>query len=42
MAQQASQHAAPAPSAAMPAPMAEIKSQSVDKVLEEMNRMHFS
>jgi hypothetical protein len=39
MAQQASQHAAPAPSAAMPAPMAEIKSQSVDKVLEEMNRM---
>lgn len=39
MAQQSSQHAAPGPSADMPPAMAEIKSQAVDKVLEEMNRM---
>jgi hypothetical protein len=39
MAQQPKQHAAPGPSADMPPAMAEIKSQSVDKVLEEMNRM---
>jgi len=39
MAQQSDQPAAPGPSADMPPAMAEIKSQSVDKVLQEMNRM---
>ncbi|KAF2822735.1 TPR repeat protein-like protein [Ophiobolus disseminans] len=39
MSDAAQQHAAPGASAEMPAAMAEIKSQSVDKVLEEMNRL---
>lgn len=39
MAQQPKQHAAPGASADMPPAMAEIKTQSVDKVLQEMNRM---
>jgi hypothetical protein len=39
MAQKSDQSAAPGPSADMPPAMAEIKSQSVDKVLQEMNRM---
>ena len=39
MAQQPQQHAATGVSADMPPAMADIKSQGVDKVLEEMNRM---
>ncbi|KAH3919678.1 hypothetical protein HBI56_029800 [Parastagonospora nodorum] len=39
MAQKSDQSDAPGPSADMPPAMAEIKSQSVDKVLQEMNRM---
>ena len=39
MAQQSERHAATGVSAEMPPAMADIKSQSADKVLEEMNRM---
>jgi hypothetical protein len=39
MSQQSNQHAAPEASADMPPAMAEIKSQSADRVLQEMNRM---
>ncbi|KAF2031100.1 TPR repeat protein-like protein [Setomelanomma holmii] len=39
MAQKSSQHAAPVPSAAMPPAMADVKSQGVDDLLREMNRL---